>query len=86
MILKQLYNGELYPAETVVSKTTRYKEANSRAGILIDQLSKRISEEDYKMLDEIVQEMNTANDEMNFAFFNAGFTLGIKLLSESGEL
>ena len=53
MILETMYNGEFYPCETVVPTSPEYRKAVQTCAELMDQLSQRLSKEDYALVEEL---------------------------------
>ena len=53
MILEAMYNGEFYPCETVVPTSPEYRKAVQTCAELMDQLSQRLSKEDYALVEEL---------------------------------
>ena len=49
MILEAMYNGEFYPCETVVPTSPEYRKAIQTCAALMEQLSHRLSKEDYAL-------------------------------------
>ena len=49
MILEAMYNGEFYPCETVVPTSPEYHKAIQTCAALMEQLSQRLSKEDYAL-------------------------------------
>ena len=49
MILEAMYNGEFYPCETVVPTSPEYRKAVIACEKLMEQLSQRLSKEDYEL-------------------------------------
>ena len=49
MILEVMYNGEFYPCETVVPTSPEYRKAIQTCAALMEQLSQRLSKEDYAL-------------------------------------
>ena len=47
MILEEIFNGNFYPAETLITDTPIYNQAVKVCTDLMDTLSKRLSKEDY---------------------------------------
>ena len=66
MILEAMYNGEFYPCETVVPTSPEYRKAVIACEKLMEQLSQRLSKEDY----ELVQEESESH-------FKYGFSAGL---------
>ena len=52
MILEAMYNGEFYPCETVVPTSSEYRKAVQTCAALMEQLSQRLSKEDYALVEE----------------------------------
>ena len=52
MILEAMYNGEFYPCETVVPTSPEYRKAVIACEKLMEQLSQRLSKEDYEQFKE----------------------------------
>ena len=50
MILEAMYNGEFYPCETVVPTSSEYRKAVQTCAALMEQLSQRLSKEDYALV------------------------------------
>ena len=53
MILEAMYNGEFYPCETVVPTSPEYRKAIQTCAVLMEQLSQRLSKEDYALVEEL---------------------------------
>jgi len=53
MILEAIYNGEFYPSEKVVPTSPAYIEALKTCEKLMEQLSRRLSKEDYALVEEL---------------------------------
>ena len=53
MILEAMYNGEFYPCETVVPTSPEYRKAVIACEKLMEQLSQRLSKEDYELVQEL---------------------------------
>ena len=48
MILEEMYSGRFYPCETVVPTSEVYRKAVKACENLMEQLSQRLSKEDYE--------------------------------------
>ncbi len=57
MILEAMYNGEFYPCETVVPTSPEYRKAIQTCAALMEQLSHRLSKEDYALVEELGRRM-----------------------------
>ena len=51
MILEAMYSGEFYPCETVVPTSPEYRKAIQTCAALMEQLSQRLSKEDYALVE-----------------------------------
>ena len=63
MILEAMYNGEFYPCETVVPTSPEYRKAIQTCAALMEQLSQRLSKEDYALVEELREQMAIAQCE-----------------------
>ena len=63
MILEAMYNGEFYPSEVVVPSSQQYVQALRACENLMQQLSRRLSKEDYAL--ESVLKLNTCVQNAN---------------------
>ena len=50
MILEAMYNGEFYPSEVIVPSSQQYVKALRACENLMQQLSRRLSKEDYALV------------------------------------
>lgn len=73
MILEAMYNGEFYPCETVVPTSPEYRKAVIACEKLMEQLSQRLSKEDY----ELVQELRAQTAIAQCEEFKYGFSAGL---------
>ena len=60
MILEEMYNGRFYPCETVVADSPEYKRALKACSDLMETLSERLSKEDYKLVEELREQVSIA--------------------------
>ena len=51
MILEAIFNGEIYPAETVVPKSEKFREAGQAIADIMRYFEQTLSKEDYAKLD-----------------------------------
>lgn len=63
MILEAIYNGEFYPSEKVVPTSPAYIEALKTCEKLMEQLSRRLSKEDYALVEELQTQSSIAHGE-----------------------
>ena len=85
MILEAMYNGEFYPCETVVPTSPEYRKAVHTCAALMDQLSQRLSKEDYALVEELREQMAIAQCEENESHFKYGFSAGLLVQKEAYE-
>lgn len=76
MILEAMYNGEFYPCETVVPTSPEYRKAVQTCAALMEQLSQRLSKEDYALVEELRAQNAIAQCEESESHFKYGFQLG----------
>ena len=85
MILEEMYNGRFYPCETVVADSPEYKRALKACSDLMETLSERLSKEDYKLVEELREQVSIAQREENESHFKYGFSAGLLVQQEAHE-
>lgn len=85
MILEEMYNGRFYPCETVVADSPEYKRALKACSDLMETLSERLSKEDYKLVEELREQVSIAQCEENESHFKYGFSAGLLVQKEAYE-
>ena len=85
MILEAMYNGEFYPCETVVPTSPEYQRAVKACSDLMETLSERLSKEDYKLVEELREQVSIAQCEENESHFKYGFSAGLLVQQEAHE-
>lgn len=85
MILEEMYNGRFYPCETVVADSPEYKRAVKACSDLMETLSERLSKEDYKLVEELREQVSIAQCEENESHFKYGFSAGLLVQKEAYE-
>lgn len=85
MILEEIYNGRFYPCETVVADSPEYKRAIKASSDLMETLSERLSKEDYKLVEELREQVSIAQCEENESHFKYGFSAGLLVQKEAYE-
>ena len=85
MILEEMYNGRFYPCETVVADSPEYKRALKACSYLMETLSERLSKEDYKLVEELREQVSIAQCEENERHFKYGFSAGLLVQQEAHE-
>lgn len=86
MIMEALFNGELYAAERVVPKDPEYSKENHKASDLMTALNKRLSKEDFAILEELRGHISSSQCIEDEAFFKYGLAVGLVLMQEAYEL
>lgn len=85
MILEAMYSGEFYPCETVVTTTPTYRKAMKACEKLMDQLSRRLSKEDFALVQELRSQTTIAQCEESESHFKYGFSAGLIVQQEAHE-
>ena len=85
MILEAMYNGEFYPCETVVPTSPEYRKAVQTCAALMEQLSQRLSKEDYALVAELRRRTLSPNARKVRAIFKYGFSAGLIVQQEAYE-
>lgn len=85
MILEAMYNGEFYPCETVVPTSPEYRKAIIACEKLMEQLSQRLSKEDYELVQELRAQTAIAQCEESESHFKYGFSAGLIVQQEAHE-
>ena len=60
MILEAIFNGEIYPAETVVRKSEKFREAGQAIADIMRYFEQTLSKEDYAKLISSMTILQTA--------------------------
>lgn len=82
MVLKDLFYGNLYPCENVVSQSVQYKKATLRITDLLQDLSARLSEQDKQMVNDLHQNDLIVQGCQEEEFFQYGFALGVLMMQD----
>ena len=85
MILEAMYNGEFYPCETVVPTSPEYRKAVQTCAALMEQLSQRLSKEDYALVEELRAQNTVVQCEESESHFKYGFSAGPIVQQEAHE-
>ena len=85
MILEAMYNGEFYPCETVVPTSPEYHKAIQTCAALMEQLSQRLSKEDYALVEELRAQNAIAQCEESESHFKYVFSAGLIVHQEAYE-
>ena len=86
MILDALYEGQVYPAETIIPQCTEFREAEKKISNLLSLLEKSLDKEDCDRLENL-KELFFDNHRLDCKEnFKQGFAMGILLMKEVYEL
>lgn len=81
-ILKQLYNGDIYPAEAIVSTDPKYRPTHKKISEEREYLKQKLSPEDAARLNELDGLYLDSVSMNSFAGFSYGFKLAVQLMYE----
>ena len=82
MILKDLWSGRFYPAETVVPTDPKYREINRGISESIERLKAQLTREQFTLVEQILEQMTLAHSMELESQFCFGFAAGIRLQQE----
>jgi len=82
MILEAIYNGEIYPGETVVPKSKRFRDATEEVARIMHFFEDKLSKEDYALLETLCDSYADETSETGEEQFKYGFTMGVLLMGE----
>src|SRR5699024_10882667 len=85
MILEEMYSGRFYPCETVDPTSEVYRKAVKACEKLMEQLSQRLSKEDYELVKELRAQTAIAQCEESESHFKYGFSAGLIVQHEAYE-
>ncbi len=81
-ILKQLYDGDIYPAEAIVPREPDYRKLCRESERLAEKFRKGLMPEDKKQIEEIAQLEKRIANMQTFESFAYGFRLGTALMTD----
>ena len=85
-ILDMLYDGQIYPAESVKPATEKYQRLNEEKQRLMDELREKLPGDDQQQLDRIDELSDGICDEECRCMFAEGVRFGVGLMKELGEM
>ena len=85
MILEDMYRGRFYPCEAVVPTSEGYRKAIKDCENLLEQLSQRLSKEDYELVQELQEQTAITQREESESCFKYGFSVGLTVQHEAYE-
>ncbi|MBQ4900693.1 hypothetical protein KB559_17800 [Paenibacillus sp. Marseille-P2973] len=81
-ILEELYRGNLNPQERMVPTVPEYRLLNRKISDLMEELKQRFSEDDFKVLEEILDLNGESNSMLTSEAFVQGFRMGVLVMIE----
>lgn len=85
-LIKELYYGSIRPVDKTFKKHTEYAEKNKLQSDAYCKLADGITEEQKKVLDELVEALNGMSETAAAEAFVDGFRLGAELVLEVKEV
>ena len=82
MILKDLWSGRFYPAETVVPTTPKYREVNREISENIERLKAQLSQEQFALVEQVLEQITLSHSMELESQFCFGFAAGMQLQVE----
>lgn len=86
MILEDFWSGRFYPAETVVPTDPKYREVNREISENMERLKAQLTREQFTLVEQILEQMTLVHSMELESQFCFGFSAGIALLHEVGDL
>ncbi len=81
-LLEQIYNGEFFPSEAVVSGDPDYVTKVHQAGEEIKYIASRLNDDDKVRFDKLIDLMDETEHMNGYANFAYGLRTGIMLMFE----
>lgn len=81
-ILEDLYDGNIYPAELIISKNPEYQPLSQKVSDVMDMWRKKLSEDDYNQLESLLDLRSELGSMEASASFMYGFKLGALIMME----
>lgn len=81
-ILENLYDGNIYPAELIISKNPEYQPLSQKVSDVMDIWRKKLSEDDYNQLESLLDLRSELGSMEASASFMYGFKLGALIMME----
>lgn len=81
-ILEELYEGNIYPDELIVSKDPEYRPLNKRISDMLAMWKKKLSEDDYNQLENLLDLRSQSSSMEASESFMYGFKLGTLIMME----
>ena len=81
-LLEQMYDGEFFPSEAVVSSNPDYVTMSRKEGEEIEYIASRLNDEDKTRFDKLIDLMGETEHMNGYANFSYGLRTGILLMFE----
>lgn len=81
-ILEELYDGNISPDELIISKDPEYRPLNKRISDMLAMWKKKLSEDDYNQLENLLDLRAKASSMETSESFMYGFKLGALIMME----
>lgn len=81
-LLEQIYDGEFFPSETVISINPEYMTKGHKEGEEIEYIASRLNDEDKVRFDKLIDLMGETEHMNGYANFAYGLRTGILLMFE----
>lgn len=82
-IMDLLFDGRIYPSEDIVPQSKEYLEFNRNIEAICCELSGKLNDKDYEMVEELCNQMVGAQNLLCREYFKYGLSLGLRLMQES---
>ena len=86
MILEAIFNGQIYPAETVVPKCQKFRDAGEAVANIMAYFEQKLSKEDYDKLEKLNDHFSDRQYLQTEELLKFGFAMGVLLMKEVYEL
>lgn len=81
-ILKELYEGNIYPDEVIVSKDSEYQALNEKISDMLEIWKKKLSEDDFNQLEDLLDLRSELSSMEASESFIYGFRLSALIMIE----
>lgn len=81
-ILEELYDGNIYPDELIISKDPEYRPLNKRISDMLAMWKNKLSEDDYNQLENLLDLRSQSGSMEASESFMYGFKLGALIMME----
>lgn len=81
-VLEELYNGNMYPAELIISKNPEYRPLNKKISDMLAAWKNKLPEDDYIQLENLLDlriQLSLMETSESFLY---GFRLGVLIMIE----